>query len=89
MFKEILLHAKIGIGEFGKLAGVSRVTASLWANGHAKPHILHAKRINKLLGDIELLVARSHLPLSGSLPKAQRIEAIKQLIHDLSLGAQA
>ena len=80
MTKELLKTAKIGVGEFAKLAGVSRVTASLWVNGHAKPHPLHGDKIDQLLAGITSAVAGGKLPLTARYKKDERLAQLKSAI---------
>jgi DNA-binding XRE family transcriptional regulator len=42
--------------------GVTRVTASTWFNGHAKPHVILADRVAKFTNAVERAVADGKLP---------------------------
>lgn len=80
MSKELLKQAEIGVGEFAKLAGVSRVTASLWVNGHAEPHSLHKEKIDKLWVAISTACGDASLPLGGKVPKADRAAKLAEVV---------
>lgn len=80
MSKELLKAAKIGVGEFAKLAGVSRVTASLWANDHAKPHPLHEVKINALWDSIANAVKDGKLPLTAKSTKEIRMTELANIV---------
>lgn len=80
MSKELLKKAGVGVGEFAKLAGVSRVTASLWINGHAAPHTLHKDKIDRLWVAISNAMVENQLPLSGKLTKADRAVKLAEVV---------
>lgn len=73
-------QANIGVGIFAKIAGVSRVTGSLWINGHTKPHLLHADKIAVLLAAIKLGVDKGLLPVPTTVPRQARFDKIKAAI---------
>lgn len=81
MSKELLKNAKIGVGEFAKLAGVSRVTASLWSNGHAKPHMLHSARIERLYEAITEATKAGELPLTAKLTKTDKAVELTKVVN--------
>lgn len=80
MSKELLKKAEIGVSEFAKLAGVSRVTASLWINGHAAPHQLHKEKIERLWVAISIACGDCTLPLGGKVPKEDRAAKLAEVI---------
>lgn len=80
MSKELLKKAEVGVGEFAKLAGVSRVTASLWINGHAAPHTLHKDKIDRLWVAISIACGDGTLPLSGKVLKADRAAKLAEVV---------
>lgn len=77
--KQLLSAAGIGVSAFAKLAGISRVTASLWVNGHTKPHALHAARIEELLARIRQRVSTCELPLPPG-PVATRDARLRAVV---------
>ncbi len=60
----VLKQAGITPGLTAKLVDVSRVTASQWCNGHAKPHRLLEKRVTNYLRLVKLAVDQKLLPLN-------------------------
>lgn len=79
MFKPVK-QAKLTVQEFATIAGVSRVTASLWLNGHKKPHLLHASKISMLINAIDLAIYKEQLPLPTTVTRVDRIAKIKKII---------
>lgn len=79
MFKPVK-QAKLTVQEFAAIAGVSRVTASLWLNGHKKPHMLHASKIGTIINAIELAIDKDKLPLSNTVPRLDRLVNLKKII---------
>lgn len=77
---EIVKKTGIGVGVFAKLVGVSRVTASAWINGKAKPHELRQQQVGELLGKLARLHARGLLPLPKT--RSERSALIRELLAD-------
>lgn len=69
---EVVKQAGIGPAELSALLNVSRVTASLWLNGRARPHYLLEERVNALLEAVEGALAAQELPLSSDIPRRER-----------------
>lgn len=83
-------QANIGVGNFAKIAGVSRVTASLWINGHTKPHMLHADKIAVILASIKLALDKGLLPIPLNVVRKERFDktksAILQCLEEVTAG---
>lgn len=60
---QVLKQAGITPGMTAKFCSVSRVTASQWHNGHAKPHHLLADRVTEYLRLVQMAVDQGRLPL--------------------------
>lgn len=58
--------------DIAKLMRVSRVTASLWFNGHQKPHHLLMPRIEAVLAAIDQAVAKDELPVPYEITQRER-----------------
>lgn len=76
---DIIKKAGLTTGDFAKIAGVSRVTVSLWVNGHALPHKLHSGLIDRLLHALEVEVDIGSLPLQG-VARDERLQAIRKIL---------
>lgn len=77
----VVRRAGLNATEFGLLADVSRVTVSLWLNGHTQPHHLHRKRIAKLLKVLLLAVRAGDLPLTTDVERAVRMPTTKKIVQ--------
>lgn len=75
--------------EFSLLCGVSRVTANLWVRSKMAPHRLHEDRIATVLGSMGDAVEHARLPLPASVPKHQRLDAIRQALVQPQAAAVA
>jgi hypothetical protein len=69
---EIAKEARIRPDDFSKLAKVSRVTASMWFNGHTKPHHLLQVRVNELLDAIKAAMDAGDLPVPHDVGRRER-----------------
>lgn len=65
-------EAGISPSELSRLLQVSRVTASLWLNGHARPHHLHEHKIQRVLLAIRRATKKGKLPLSPDIHRTER-----------------
>jgi DNA-binding transcriptional regulator YdaS (Cro superfamily) len=61
---DIVKQAGITPGIVARLVGVSRVTASQWVNGHAKPHKLLESRVAEFLAIVAAGVEQKLLPVT-------------------------
>jgi hypothetical protein len=77
---DICKQAGIGSTILARLANVSRVTASLWINGHARPHRLLASRITTLLRCIRMAVEANELPLVLVEDTATQLDRIHNIL---------
>lgn len=77
-------RAKLTVTEFAKIAGVSRVTVSLWVNGHTTPHALHADRIKSIVRAVGQAVRAKELPLPADLVIKDRVVHVRKLLSKYS-----
>lgn len=68
----LISRAGLTQAEFAHLCGVSRVTVSLWVNGHAVPHYLHDGHIAGALAVLQRGLADNRFPVKVPLGDAQR-----------------
>lgn len=80
MFDIVRDQAKLGPSDFSKLATVSRVTVSLWFNGHANPHALLAKKVQRLVDAVEMAVKDGDLPVPHDVERRKRGLYIKNAV---------
>ena len=69
-------RAGIGPADLARLLNVSRVTISLWFNGHNQPHVLHRDRVAKTLDVIGSAVDVGLLPLPVGTRRKDREASI-------------
>lgn len=76
--------------DLAKMLRVSRVTVSLWFNGHNKPHKLLTARVMKLLDAVDRAVECGELPAPHGLSREDRTKHIvKALAKQLANKADA
>jgi DNA-binding XRE family transcriptional regulator len=76
-----ILEAGINQTELAHLAGVCRLTAFNWVNENAKPHRIHADKIETLLNKVKELVEEKKLPLNGRFRGAKRKAELHRLVY--------
>lgn len=73
-------RARLGPADMGKLMKVSRVTASLWFNGHATPHHLLEKRMARILAAVKAAMQAGDLPVPYDVSRRERGLFITKII---------
>lgn len=73
-------EARITPNDFAKALGVSRVTASLWYNGHNSPHHLIRKRVEETLGAVKRGIETGDFPVPYEIPRRERFLYIQKVI---------
>lgn len=77
---EIVHEAKLLPHELARLLNVSRISTSLWLNGHRKPHRILADRVEALLDRIRVAVENDDLPLSPDIKRQARAKCIDDIL---------
>lgn len=77
----IAKEARITPNDFAKVLSVSRVTASLWFNGHNKPHHLIRKRVEETLDAVRKGVNTGDFPVPYEVPRRERFMYIQKVIR--------
>lgn len=77
---EVFRQAGLGPADLSLLLNVSRVTASLWLNGHSRPHLLLEERVDRLLHAVRDAVAAGRLPLSDDIPRRERKWHLRRIL---------
>jgi hypothetical protein len=72
--------ARLRPDDMAKLMKVSRVTASLWFNGHSKPHHLLESRCTKILASIKAAMKDGDFPVPHDIGRRERALYIKQKV---------
>jgi hypothetical protein len=80
---ETFREAGLGARHISKLAGVSRVTASLWLNGHCNPHVLLQEKVNLLAEIIDAALASGKLPMPQGVSKSEEVKIIDDLFSEI------
>ena len=89
---EIVKTARLNPHELAKMLSVSRVTVSMWVNGHNKPHQLIEARVLKLLDAVKSAVDSGDLPVPFDVTRRERPHYVnKTLVRHLKarFAAQA
>lgn len=63
--------------EVAHVLGISRVTVSMWYNGHTKPHRLHEDKVQKLVDDVKQAVESGALPAPSGVARKDRLTYLK------------
>jgi DNA-binding XRE family transcriptional regulator len=77
---EIAKEARLQPHDLAKLLEVSRITVSMWFNGHSKPHRLLADRVEKLLDAIRQSVDAGELPVPHDVSRRERGHYIQKTV---------
>lgn len=77
---EITKEARLRPHEIAKLLKVSRVTVSMWVNGHSKPHRMLGDRVDKLLDAIRHAVEAGELPVPHDISRRERGHYIQKTL---------
>jgi hypothetical protein len=64
--------ARLRPGDMAKLMRVSRVTASLWMNGHSHPHHLLIGRARRVLAAIDAAMKAADFPVPYDTSRRER-----------------
>lgn len=75
--------AKLGARHIARLVGVSRVTASLWLNGHCKPHVLLQEKVNLLAVKVADALASGKLPIPEGVSKSEEVKHLNTLFPEI------
>lgn len=59
------------------ILGVSRVTASIWLNGHGQPHVLIRKKVDALAELVSKALAARKLPIPEDVSKTEEVRYLK------------
>lgn len=73
--------AQLGGTDLCRLAGVGRVTASLWLNNHTQPHSLISDRVAEIVDGIKAAVDAGLLPVPHHVNRRERGLYIKTAIE--------
>lgn len=71
-FLKLAARCELQPGEIAHMAGVSRVTASRWMNGHSTPTRFLSSHLTELAERIDLAREEGALPLPQGLAPAER-----------------
>lgn len=74
---DIFLEAELRPRHLAALLGVSRVTASLWLNGHGEPHVLIRKKVDALAELVSKAIESRSLPIPADVSKSEEVEYLK------------
>ncbi len=63
--------------------GVSRVTASLWLNGHGNPHVLLRKKVNDYADLVSKAIERGKLPIPSAVSKSDEVKYLEVTLSEI------
>lgn len=72
-FREAGLRPK----HLAPILGVSRVTASIWLNGHGEPHVLIRKKVDVLAELVSKAIKARKLPIPADVSKSEEVKYLK------------
>lgn len=73
--------ARLRPDDVAKLLKVSRVTVSLWFNGHTRPHRLLADRVERVLGAVQAAMDSGDFPVPHDITRRERGLFIQNTIN--------
>lgn len=79
-----LIDAGLYVADIARLMGVSRQSASGWANGHHQPHRFLMTRFQRLLDLVDAEVEAGRLPLPATATRARRRALTAYLLERLN-----
>jgi hypothetical protein len=77
----LIEKAELTQKEFGRLCGVSRVTANLWATKKFAPHRYIQARVKDNLTAIAAAIEAGLLPLPNNVERDSRYDALTRVIE--------
>lgn len=78
-FREAGLRPK----HLAPILGISRVTASIWLNGHGDPHVLLRKKVDTLAALVMKALDAGKLPIPEDVSKSEEVEYLKATLTAL------
>lgn len=76
----LIQRADLRQHEFADLCGVTRVTVNLWVQGKMAPHRFIKDHVETALSGLAAAVESHQLPLPASIPKHQRLQALRDAV---------
>lgn len=76
-------QARLESRHVAKLIGVSRVTASLWLNGHSKPHVLLHEKVNLFADAVSKATDAGKLPIPEGVSKSEEVKYLDAIISEI------
>lgn len=76
-------EAKLASRHIAKLLGVSRVTASLWLNGHTSPHVLLQEKVMQLADAVSKATQQGKLPMPEGVSKSEEVKYLDSIISEI------
>lgn len=78
-FREAGLRPK----HLAPIIGVSRVTASIWLNGHGEPHVLLRKKVDALEALVRKAIQARKLPIPADVSKSEEVEYLRVTLQQM------
>lgn len=76
-------EARLASRHIARLLGVSRVTASLWLNGHSNPHVLLHEKVMQLAEAVSKMTDEGKLPIPFGVSKSEEVKYIDAIISEI------
>lgn len=77
---EVAKQARLRPSDIAKLLRISRITVSLWFNGHTQPHHFHSARVQRLLDAIQSAMDAGDLPVPLGVSRKDRALVIERAV---------
>lgn len=65
------------------ILGISRVTASIWLNGHGNPHVLLHKKVANLAHLVSKAVDSGKLPIPADVSKSDEVKYLQTILSEI------
>lgn len=79
---DVFKKAKLRPKHVAPMVGVSRVTASLWLNGHSYPHHLIAGKVANLAQLVSKAMDDGKLPIPDSVSKSDEVKYLEVTLSE-------
>jgi len=77
---DIFKQAKLAPRHLHRLLGVSRVTVSLWLNGHGSPHRLLEHRVDDLAKRVKQALDEGKLPIPKDVDMSDEVRYVQTVL---------
>jgi len=80
---ETLKQAGLRPKHIAPALGVSRVTASLWLNGHGNPHVLLRQKVSEFAELVNKAIRCGKLPIPETVSKSDEVKYLQVTLSEI------